>query len=272
MQIKSSPRINYNNNPLVEVLCQVRFDRILSLQTAAPEKFQEAVAERYPSLNVEQLASFQLLLGPGGVKQAEQPGTTSIPAIYHFTSVDMKRRVSITADSLTFSCAKYDTWEAFSGEFFETLELFSSLYPKTALRRVGLRYKDLIEREALGLAAVPWSELLANFLAGPLAADNLFSSLLGVEDEARIDHAAQSTFRLEACDVLLQGALMRSADQPPTHAFLIDTDFFHDAQTRPLARDVLPDVLKTLHETADDFFQACIKPKLHDALSPTARN
>jgi uncharacterized protein (TIGR04255 family) len=42
-------RIVYRNNPLTEVVCQLRFPPILSIESELPVKFQDAIREMYPS-------------------------------------------------------------------------------------------------------------------------------------------------------------------------------------------------------------------------------
>jgi uncharacterized protein (TIGR04255 family) len=136
------------------------------------------------------------------------------------------------------------------------------------LQRIGLRYRDLIEREALGLNNIPWKDLVSPFVAGIFASEELFEEEISEYDTAQIEQSGQIQLRLKECNVLLQTALLRSNSQPPTHAFLIDSDFFHDAQNQQLNRMELQQNLETLHDNAGAVFRACIRKPLHDALGP----
>ena len=242
---------------------------MLQLQSEPPHKFQDAIASRFPRTNVEHVASLQLLVGATGLQTPQSTETANIPAIYHFSSEDSTRKLSVSADFFAFSCTKYKKWEAFRDEFTELFGLFNATYANTALRRVGLRYKDLIEREAVGLAGVPWKDLLNPIVAGVLASEEFFEAPLQPDDESRVQQAFQTALALDDCDVILQSALLRSGEAVPRHAFLIDTDFFHDSQSRPLSREGLHGILELLHNSADALFRACLKTRLHDALSPS---
>ena len=55
--ISHEPRCIYDKNPLAEVICQLRFPEILSIQTDIPAKFQDAIRKDFPKymLRKEQL-------------------------------------------------------------------------------------------------------------------------------------------------------------------------------------------------------------------------
>lgn len=266
MKIKAADRVIYDHNPLVQVLCQVRFDRILTLVSEIPAEFQKRLAPLFPKYDVEQLASLQWSFSSAGAKTP--PQQADVPSIHHFSSEDGQKKVSISADFFAYSCAKYEKWEVFHREFEELFRNFENLYPPTALQRIGLRYRDLIEREAIGLEGVPWRELVSPVVAGVFASQDFFEHELDESDYSDIEQSGQVQMSLKECDVLLQTTLLRSTSQRPTRAFLIDSDFFHDAQTRKLSRDRMAECLKTLHDNADAVFRACIRKPLHDALGP----
>ncbi len=268
MKIKPSDRVIYAHNPLAEVLCQVRFDRILQLEANAPDAFQEKfAAEKYPKVAKEQVAAFQM-----SVKDKESIAVSSpsdLPTIHHFISVDGQRKVSVNADSLTFTCTTYERWEIFKRHFLEALEAFSTIYPHATAIRVGLRYKDLIERERLGLEGVPWHELLAPFVSGVFAADDFFETPL-TDDGTVVQQASQTLLKLTDCSLLLQSALLRSIDNSGQQAFLIDSDFFEDFSSFKVDLERISSALDVLHTSADAVFRRCIKDRLHDALKSRA--
>lgn len=270
MRIKSSPRVIYDHNPLVEVVCQARFDRNLQLQAGVPHEFQARIRETYPRLRTEQLASIQIISGPSAEPLTE-PVTgrqSSVSTIYHFSSEDQERTISVSADFLSFGCTKYVRWENFKAEFISALNAFTDIYPHPVIQRLGLRYKDLIERESIGLTGVEWSELLSPIVAGVFSADNFFDQPLTTPDERSIRQTSQSVLMLEECGLLLQSALMSSFGEAPTYAFLIDTDFFHEHPQHSVALEKTSESLEILHKNADAIFRACIKDRLHHALGP----
>ena len=268
MRIRPSPRVVYTNNPLAEVVCQVRFDRVLQLQNAAPAALQRELRPEYPTLSVEEHASLQLVLGEGP-PIGPSGESTAIPSIYHFASADGINKVSVSADFLSLTCHRYVGWDDFKVRFETGLDVFHRIYAPTPIRRLGLRYKDLISREILGLEGMPWSHLLSPFVTGLFGAVELFETSLSTAVEDRIQHSSQSTVRLDDCNVLLQCALLNSTDAPPRQAFLIDSDFFHESASSELTPNTLSTELELLHKNAGALFRACIKEPLHDALGPS---
>lgn len=271
MQIKELPRVLYDNNPLIEVLAQVRFDRLLSLSGDAPKALQVALSKAgYTQLNIEQSASIQIAFGPGSTVSegaAPMPGP-GIPTIFHFSSQDGQRKFTVCADFVAFSTSTYTEWKDFKASFMQGFAAFAAIYgDQAAVRRVGLRYKDLIEREALNLAGVPWSELLAPIVSGVFSAHDLAEP--GTFDEQAIEQqASQVLLRLDNCKVLLQSAILRSAQDSSRQAFLVDSDFFKDLSGLTAKNSGIAPLLDDLHRNANAVFRHCIKEKLHAALLP----
>ena len=63
MPIPHRDRVIYGRNPLQEVVCQIRFPRLLDIDAEVPARFQSAIAEDYPLLAVRSV--FQLTVDPG---------------------------------------------------------------------------------------------------------------------------------------------------------------------------------------------------------------
>jgi uncharacterized protein (TIGR04255 family) len=271
MKIKQSDpkRVVYKHNPLVEVLCQIRVERVLRLDTGAPDAFQQKFAAKYPKLIEEQVASFQVVVGPGQPGAVDQLPTPAAAKIYHFISADERTKVSVSADFVSFSCEVYERWESFKEQALEAFFGFLEIYPEAAPARIGLRYKDLIVRENLGLQGTPWSQLLTPFVSGVFAVEDFLEEPLTVADEARIQQASQATLRLDECGLLVQSTMLRSAYAEPQTAFLIDSDFFRDSSSYDLRPGKTSENLEALHGNAYALFRRCITETLHNALGPT---
>lgn len=270
MKIKSSARVRYSQNPLVEVLCQIRFHRLLALETEAPAELQDKFAEAgYPILTVDRQPTIQINWSALGVGDAvhHDPGSAPSPDVYHFASLDGVRKISLHSEFIAFSCQKYEDWPHFRSGLDEVIELFLGRYPHAAPVRVGLRYKDLVSREELGLAGVPWNELLEPLVGGVFNATDYFED--GRLDETKVSHqATQIGLELDDCELLLQTALLKSADGSGSQAFLIDTDFYQESPTYELSFAKMDQSLRSLHNSAGAIFRHCIKEKLHHALGP----
>lgn len=267
MKIRTSKRFIYEHNPLVEVLAQVSFDRILDLASDGPKDLQAALSSLgYTQLDIEQSASVQIAFGPGS--QLPQATPAALPTIYHFSTPDGQRKLSISSDFATFSCLVYKEWQVFEAQLMEGLRAFAGQYGFANIKRVGLRYKDLIQRESLGLAGYPWKKLLAPVVAGIFSTDD-FSETGDIEEAAIEQQASQVVMRLETCKLLLQSALLRSTEDEKLQAFLIDADFFNEFAGMPLDIERISAMFKILHASADDLFGHCIEEPLHGALGPT---
>lgn len=78
-------RCIYRKNPLAEVICQLRFPEILSIQTQLPANFQEAIREEYPQYSARNEVSPPKFTGtPGNLTMEKQTATTN----YQFASPD----------------------------------------------------------------------------------------------------------------------------------------------------------------------------------------
>ncbi|UVE54302.1 TIGR04255 family protein [Burkholderia sp. EMB26] len=267
MKIARSDRVRYANNPLAEVVCQLRFDRLPDWESREPVEFQNSLSSSsYPERSIEQ--SFALTLhtsGPVNVPVLPpQPGK-----LYHFATADSTTKVTLCSDFVALTTTKYESWEDFLPRLLEVIAILASCYPNAVPKRLGLRYKDLIERENLNLAGVPWHELVKPFLLGPLAPNALVDEF--APDDGDVGNMlSQSILRLDDCMLLLQSSMLWSIDRQ-RRAFLIDADFFtEDAICADMVRDsaVIRDTLEKLHNNAGALFRRCITGRLHDALSP----
>lgn len=268
MAIKRYPRVNYEKNPLVEVVCQISFPSFDLLADERLARFQEnAKALGYPVFEERKATRYFVGQPPDGKTATEPSPQVEFANLYSFSSEDGEWKVLLSPEFLEVSSSSYSRWEDFKAPLMKTAEVFAEIFPLSSVDKVSLRYKDLIEREALGLAGVPWKELLAPFIVGALAAD------IFVEESsaARLtrQHNSQSLFALSECEVLLQSALLHSRSTPEQQAFLIDSDFFVESLSMSIDdSNKLAELLDVLHEDAGALFRNCIQGRLHDALCP----
>lgn len=268
MKIRVLERVVYAHNPLVEVVCQVRFDRILALETSNPSRFQEDFASAgFPIVRIEPASSIQIASSDPSVPASMQ-GHPNIPPVYHFSSENKQRKISLSSEFLAFSCAEYPGWEDFKAEFLSVLAAFSNIYSTPVYRRLGLRYKDLIEREALNLSNTPWKELLSPLVAGIFFQGDYFEGD-HFEESAVVQQVSQVLLQLDDCNLLLQSALLKSSTPQSLQAFLIDSDFFMEFPKHKIEKEKMDALLDVLHTSAGSIFRHCIQEKLHDALSST---
>ena len=271
MKITKSPRVEYTHNPLAEVVCQVRFAPTPAFQNDLPETLVAYLREEgLTVVSQEQAFSITLAMLPAGHQGVPAPHQVPTSQVFHHSSEDRVWKASVAADFCAITCTKYRNWQEFYPRFVRLSEKVASVSGALRATRVGLRYKDIIERDSLGLGAVPWHRLIAPFLLGPMACRSLCDEQVEAEESSYENFVSQSTIQLDDCALLLQSILLKSiADD--RRAFLIDSDFYLEARSaEPLYKDSeeLIRVLTTLHDNAGSLFRRSITEELHVALSP----
>ncbi|WP_110946538.1 TIGR04255 family protein [Pseudomonas bohemica] len=270
MKISPTPRVVYANNPLAEVVCQIRFQRIELAASALEELERDLNGRGYSHRHDEQ--SFNVVLEPG------QDGSPSIPkmvqgdSIHHFSHPDGSAKVSISPEFIAYTVTNYRSWDDYLPGLLTAVTELNAQIGTLGVVRIGLRYRDVIERSVLGLDGTPWHELINPFMLGPLA-DNALCEAGGVDEDAFESQVSQSLMRLEGCSLLLQTSLLTSVTDA-SKAFLIDADFFHEMDINEECGNAaqsskeLVTLLEMLHSNAGALFRRAITEKLHNALSP----
>jgi uncharacterized protein (TIGR04255 family) len=249
MPFPESPRVIYSNNPLVEVLCQLRFDQILRLETEVPAQFQDLIRRDYPKLKKRH----ELQLSVGG-----ESAKSSTTIIYDFISPDEDWRIALSSTFITLATTDYIRWEDFKNRLLKVFDAFTRVYDVDSFTRIGLRYKDIIDRSKLGLQDVDWSGLLMPHIAcmydEPIVQEYL-------QDTQTI-----STFQLRVDDsrARLRHGLGQNTETED-EVFIIDSDFFRESPT--LSNDVFR-FLDEYNRRARRLFRWCITEKLHEAMEP----
>ena len=100
-------RMIYAKRQLVEVICQLRFREILSIDASEPAAFQDRIRREYPQYEkkIEQLPP-QMVNG----KPVPQ-GTVNN---YQFVSAEGQWKISLTKGFIALSTYGYTRWEEFA--------------------------------------------------------------------------------------------------------------------------------------------------------------
>lgn len=252
-------RCHYRKNQLGEVICQLRFPQILSIETNVPANFQEAIRTAFPGYSCRKETPAPKLVGqPGNVRlEPQQPGNN-----YQFTSEDGIWRVNLTSTFISLACSRYTCWEDFAKKLDMPLAAFIKIYRPAYFERVGLRYLNFVSRKALGLEGTPFRELFQSQYVG----------LLG-DEEVLETTATRSTVDAEmairgGCRVKIHagpGVVKRNGIDDKEVRFIFDQDLFMPGK---VAVNLSAGALETLHSQADAIFRGAITDTLHDAMEP----
>jgi uncharacterized protein (TIGR04255 family) len=253
----ASPRVVYEKNPLVVVICQLRFPPILLIDAELPARYQDRIRGQYPLL--EEKPGIEL--PPEVPKIFAAEFGQSAWKNYNFSSTDGSWTVNLTRDFLALTARKYQKWEEFWQHLAEPLAALVEIYKPVYFTRLGLRYQDVIRRSSLGLVQPPsppqpWSDLLEPYILGPLARREIAGETDTHRGEFRValpDSAGSAHVR---------HGLMRLDGE---ECYAIDTDFYDERQTQIGDAHVRLDNLK---RQAGRLFRWCIKDSLHRALGP----
>lgn len=270
MKIQHADRVQYEVNPLIEVVAQLRFTPIFALEKEVLPAIQSQLHDAgFSVLKSEKLASITVTLNASAdtVPEIGQSSHSSDSTqIYHFSTTNQSHTFSVCRDFIALTTRDYSEWAEFFSKLKTLCGIFETSFRPIAISRVGLRYKDLIEREPLGLEGMLWSDLLKPIVAGFLSTSGFVDSV----DESRVlQQTSQTVLQLSDCELLLQSALLRAADDPSKQAFLIDSDFYVVSEPS-VEMDVVLSSIDTIHRSANSVFQNCIKEPLSVALRPIA--
>lgn len=248
-------RVIYQNNPIVEAIIQIRFPKILSLNSEDPVMFQEQIKEQYPiyrlSIERQQEISIQSPDTPPSIIQ-ETPVKN-----HNFISSDGTYKINLTNGFISISTVKYTRWETMLEKFSHPLEQFFQIYNPSFVNRIGLRYINAFSRKKLGLESVSWSQLITPPCLG--AFTNLYETNI-------INSNVNFEYLLEASKsrAKIHAGLGQVEGNPET-MFVIDSDFI---SLNTIAPTAVLDVLNNLHDEEKKFIQSAITDQLHCAMKP----
>ena len=259
MVFPDTPREEYRNNPLEEVICQLRFPTILKIGTTSPADFQDHIRKQFPLYEQGPVIPVpEQIMGILSDSGLEDMFATQMPRLHRFITEDKARSISLQSDFIAFSVSDYKRWQTFREQFEFVEREFRRLYEPQFYTRIGLRYRDVIIRENLGLADRSWGELLNRDLAGLLGHDEA-SSLV-----AQTLTAVQMRLpEIEGVQLTLQYGLRPESPQLPADRYFIDADISIEQRTEPNASFEL---LDHFNRIAGTIFRWAISDTLRNAL------
>lgn len=253
------PRCIYRRNQLADVICQLRFPEILTIQANLPVQFQEAIRSEFPVYNVRQEMPAPKLTGaPGNLNLQKQEPIKN----YQFASADGIWRVNLTSRFISLSCSSYTCWEDFARRLDKPLAAFIQIYQPAFFERVGLRYINFFSRKALELEDISFSEMVQPCYLGILGEEDVAEN---VPSRSSVD--AELSLR-GGCRAKLHagpGRVQRSGQPDPEVKFIFDQDLFMPGN---IPVNMSAGALETLHRQADSIFRGAITPLLHRSMEP----
>lgn len=253
MPFPESKRVFYGKNPLEEVVCQLRFPPILRIAVEPPAAFQDLVRTTFPLYRrVVAQPPLGVQLPPELMRAISAGGGVT----HEFASADQSWTLSLAQDFIALTTKAYRQWPDFKEKLRAPLAALRDVYAPAFFGRVGLRYRDRIDREAFGLVGVEWRELLRTEALGELADASIGPNVEHVLREL-IVRLTEEYGRVR----IVHGLEHDGAKQ----TYIIDSDFFSEKQTEP---GVVDNALDAFNRRAGRLFRWYITPRLHDAMEP----
>ncbi len=128
--------------PLVRVIAQLRFPAVLNVETkrefVAP--FQEALRQTYPVLRQEQAQ--EVVVEQGGMSVKQQ-------LVWRFSDLESHWRVSLASGFVALETTRYTSRTDFIKRLRQILEALEAYVQPSLADRLGIRYIDRIEGDAV---------------------------------------------------------------------------------------------------------------------------
>ncbi len=138
-------RLMLSNAPLVRVIGQVRFSKIVKIsEEPYIADFQEAIRGDYPHFQGDKIQAVELNLTDGTMQHR-----TVNSVVWRFFDAERVIRVSLGSDAITLETAKYTSRNDFLGRLKTLLLALQETIKPSLAQRVGFRYVDRLQGDAL---------------------------------------------------------------------------------------------------------------------------
>ena len=259
MTFPETPRVIYQRNPLVLVVCQLRFPPVLRIESELPARFQERIRGDYPLFRERRDPTIPVppevakILGEDLLSMMGSIGNRH----YEFSSTDDTWKASLTRDFVALATKKYEMWQAFRTRLSSVTDVLLEEYAPAFYTRIGLRYRDVIKKDEWGLEGTSWAELLKPHIAGELSSPGIASVIERVANDI--------TIRLDVGYVRLKHGFGKKGEIIEPNVYIIDADFFVEEKTE--VADALGR-LDYFNREAGRLFRWAIQDRLHSAMAP----
>ena len=263
MLFSDHSRTLYRNAPAHEVICQLRFPTILTINNVEPADFQEAIRNSFPQYIRRQDTAAPRIAGLGGPNPhvEQQPPVTN----YHFLSSDGRWKLNLTRDFIALSTLRYPGWEDFARHLDKPLASFIKIYQPAYFQRVGLRYVNIFSRTRLGLEGTPWADLIAPAYTGPLQEpDAVEENFINCSSDLLLKLDSSCQAKIHAGPGRLKTAAP-NAPQDPEIKYIFDMDL---SMRGNVPCTLSAGALETLHGHATRIFEGAITDQLRGSMDP----
>ncbi len=262
MLFSNEERCLYARPTAHEVICQLLFPGILSIESREPADFQEEIRGRFPlyARRQESLPA-SVFRRTGDTSESRSLETVTN---YHFVTEDHLCKLNLTKNFISLSTLRYTGWENFAAVLDQTLAAFIRIYQPAFFGRIGLRYRNIISRSALGLEDCEWRDLICSAYLGALADEDVNAAMITrMATDLELTFSESCLARIHAAPVHMKipGANQLEAEEK----FMLDMDL---AMGGSISAQLTAGALETLHAHSTRIFRGAITDTLHEAMKP----
>jgi uncharacterized protein (TIGR04255 family) len=247
------------NAPVYFTIAQVRFNPILSLASYVPKLQEYLRRNRFPDFKKGIVLTFNLAQ-PQQQAAEEIPPTSTNAERYHFANLENTKSFILEHGSLALQATEYETFEKFSSEFLEVIEVLNETVSLSFVERIGLRYLDAVvprDGETLSQYLMPQVMGLVDKLPGKV--QHSFSETLAQSNECSVMcrtviQEGQVGFPPDLLQLMSLQLAERFTFSPRLHA-IIDTDVFLQKRTT-FDLTAIKKILADLHNGSAAAFRA----------------
>lgn len=239
-------RVRYKNPPLIEVLCEFRFQETRTHSNIILGRLYEQIEKDFPTIETHR-----------GIDVQAEEGTTS-PAIVmeertRFVSKDRTRLIQVGPGLLVANQLKpYKDYPSFRSFIEETMSVYRKVAKPAGLQRIGLRYINRIEM-------IPDQPLEEVFHIGFRIPEEFES----FPDPYLL--RTEFTYREERDKLIVIFTTAPPQEDSPS-AVMLDFDYI---LVRPHeVNDKLLEWMDEAHERIEDAFHACLTESTLNAFEP----
>jgi uncharacterized protein (TIGR04255 family) len=280
----------FRRAPLLSVLCQIKFDPVLSLLSdVGVAGFQESIRHLYPRLHVEQLERLEVSGSPA-IPQRRFGLSQSAP-IWRHIDEELRWRVSVAADFIAIETPSYRDFEEFSDRLMFVLNAIERTVHPGDSTRIGLRKINVLSHPEISTAA-DWRRFLRPELIGIIGTEHPGQLMLGLSDVRFGEGLSELVVRhggvpddfveqlrrslvvspVDAVPAASEADATRSHIREPAHDYLLDLDYSTIAPYPVRDGDDLAEVLQEFSDGITSFFHWAVLPPYREWLEPEPRH
>lgn len=246
-------RKKYKNDYLKQVIVRVDFDSELPILSDGPSsEVYDCVRKRFPLKEEKTIVGRELLISPD---------TTTSRNLeikeWRYYGSDRLKNLVISPNYLIVEFNKYEHYEVLREDFLSVLDVLYKSYPSIMLKRLGLRYIDVIEWSSA--QSKNWKKYLRPELS------SIFSIATNEKDVSRAFHVLEFNY---GKDFLRFQFGVFNPDYPAAiknNEYTLDFDMYTN---RLIEQSEVPNILDGFHDKLNQSFEEVITNELRKIMKP----